>query len=195
MAPNSLYPAFIRLDYHSAYAPHVMILPTKEWLPTSIGGTLGSYEGWSGIPVDAEDMVNDLVTAMKPFFLASTTFDLATVYTMAAAVAPAIPQATVGLAVAGTNVDVVSQAKAVQQTLSMRTTGGGHMKMVFLDAPAGSGFDKAFPAGFSAAELALVAQLRNDLNAWSGRDNSQPGPAISVTYTLNEKLRKEYRMT
>ena len=63
-APNSLSPASVEIDYHSAYAPHTMTIPTLEWFPTSITGNLGSFSNWAAGTRDAEDMVLDLIAKL-----------------------------------------------------------------------------------------------------------------------------------
>jgi hypothetical protein len=191
MAPNSLYPSFVRIDYHSLYAAHVMLLPTLQWFPTSITGTMGSYAAHNTTPIDAEVMINALVDLMKPFFLASSVFDLATAYTMAAPTGAALPRATAPLTQVGTSASTQPD-KATQQTISLRSLNGGKMKIVMLDAPVNSNFNKVRPSGFPGSVNAFIAELQASSNAWTARDGGQPGSPISVCYTLNEKLRREY---
>lgn len=193
MTPNSLAPAFVRLDYTSAYAPHSMTLPTKEWLPTSMGGDMGSYVNWAGAPVDAEASIDNLVAALALQFPSTTTLNLATIYTQAGAHDPAVPVASKTLSTAGSNA-AGGPDKATQATLNFRTVGIHPAKVVFLDVPIGtSNFDKVYPAGFSAAILAVSGAMRSDTRMWSGRDDTQLATAISLTITLNERLRREYK--
>lgn len=192
---NSLYPSFVIIDYHSAYAPHKMTIPTTQWFAASLGGSIGSYIDHDGDPVDAEAMINDLVDLMAVFFLSTTHFDLATVYTMAAPTGAAIPRGSVALTQVGSS-SATGLAKAIQTTINMRTSGlKGGAKLVFLDAPLGSaGFDKLLPSGFSSALNALVAKFTDRTAAWICRNGAIVDAAISVTFDLNDKLRKEYRM-
>lgn len=196
MAPNSLYPGYIQLDYHSVHAPHHEIIPTTPWFPTSISGTLGSYAGHNGTPVDAEDMVNELVDALKVYYLSSTLFDLATVFTIANELAPvAIPRASIALSVAGTSASA-APSKAVQNVFTFRTEEAHVLKLYLLDAPViGGNFDRNARGTWSANEIALEGVIKADGNAWVGRDGAQISSGIAVTKTLNEKLRKAYRMT
>lgn len=195
MTVFSLYPGYVRLDYHSSYAPHSMLLPAREWLPTSITGTLGSYVGWNSTPIDAEDMVDAMVDVLAAQHKSTTIFDLATIYTLEAANnAPAVPVASKTYAVAGSN-GVGGPDKATQVTLSGRSKAFHPMKIVFLDCPVGtSNFNKVLPAGFPAQINAIIAEWADDGNAWQGRDGAQLLTAISMTITLNERLRDEYRM-
>ena len=102
MAPNSLSPASVVIDYHSAYAPHKMTIPTKDWFPTSITGTLGSYQAWDLTTIDAEVMITALCNVIKPFLKTNAAIDAATIYTQASALAPNIPRAGKAIAIAGT---------------------------------------------------------------------------------------------
>lgn len=192
---NSLYPSFVIIDYHSAYAPHKMTIPTTQWFPTPLGGALGSYVDHDGDPVDGEAMIDDLVDLMAVFFLSTTHFDLATAYTMAAPTGIAVPRGSVALTQVGSSA-ATGLAKAIQTTINMRTDGfKGGAKLVFLDAPLGSsGFEKLLPSGFSSALNDLVAKFSDRSAAWICRNGQIVSTAISVTFDLNDKLRKEYRM-
>lgn len=196
MAPNSLYPAYVQLDYHSIHAPHKAILPTSAWFPTSITGALGSYAGWNSTPVDAEAMVNALVNVLKVYHLSSTIFDLATVFTIANELAPiAIPRASVALGTAGTSASS-ALSKAVQNVFTFRTEEAHILKLYLLDAPVIAGnFDRNARGTWTANEIAVEAEIKADGNAWAGRDGAQISSGIAITKTLNEKLRREYRMT
>lgn len=196
MAPNSLYPAYVQIDYHTVYAPHKAIIPTRAWFPTSITGSLGSYEGWNSTPVDAEDMVNALVDALKPYYLGTTVFDLVTVFTIANELAPiAIPRASVALTQVGTSTATVP-SKAVQNVFTFRTEEAHILKLYLLDAPViGGNFDRSARGTWTANEIAIESELKADGNAWAGRDGAQVSSGIAITKTLNEKLRREYRMT
>jgi len=194
MTEYSLDPAFVRLDYVSVWGPHVHLIPTKEWLPTSISGTMGSYVDWTSTPVDAEAMIDDLVAAFAPIHKDNTNYTLATIYTKDGVDAPAIPVATKALSVAGSSA-LTTHAKAIQATFNMRTLGVQPFKLVFLDVPhSGGDFDKETPFTFSAAEIAIFAEVMNPARAWAGRDNTQGAAAISVTWNINQSLRKRYGM-
>lgn len=196
MAPNSLHPAYIQLDYHSIHAPHKAILPTTAWFPTSITGDLGSFAGWNSTPVDAEEMALALIDTLKVYYLPSTIFDLATVFTIANELAPvAIPRASIPLAIVGTS-SATAPSKAVQNVFTFRTEEAHILKLYLLDAPViGGNFDRSARGTWSANEIAVEAEIKADGNAWAGRDGAQVSSGIAITKTLNEKLRREYRMT
>ena len=194
MAPNSLSPASVVIDYHSAFGAHRQTIPTLEWFPTNITGALGSYAPWTGSPIDAEVMVNALVNAIKPFHLPTTQFDQATVYTQATATSPNIPQRSVALTQVGTSA-AGGPHKATSATFNFKTLANGNFKLVLLDAPVGLEFDPVFPADFVATVIALEAEVQNTGNAWSGRDDNRPSTLRKVTYDLNDRLQKLYHMT
>jgi len=192
MAPNSLSPASILIKYHTAYSPHTMTIPTKDWIPTPVSGALGSYTAWDGSTIDGEAMVNGLVDALKPFCLPTTSFDEATAYTMASAGAPNIPRKSVPLTQVGTSAST-AKSQAVSYTFHFRTLANGVAKLMLLDVPIGSNwFAPIAPAGFDATALALEAAFTNIAAAWSGRDDTQPDYCTKVTFDVNDKLQRMY---
>lgn len=192
MAPNSLSPASIVIDYHSAYGPHKMTIPTKEWFPTSITGTLGSYQDWNGDPVDAEDMIMALVNHMKAFLKSNGAFDNVTIFTQATATSPNIPRAGKALSVAGTNAGTTNEA-AVSLTWHLRTTENGEMKLVILDTPMPTSWlNPILPVDWNADMLAVAEDLASQTYAFSARDDHRPQIARKITVDVNDKLQKMY---
>lgn len=194
MTEYGLDPAFVKLHYTSAYAPHVHIIPTLNWIPTSITGTLGSYVAWNSVPIDAEVMIDNLIDKLRPFADPTTSYDLIEIFTKASPSDPNVLVATAARTLAGTSA-AAGVRKAVQATFNFKTTGGAAFKLVFLDYPHGTGqFDKQPAIALSADAVALAAEITDVGNAWAGRDKTRPSTIISVTNTLNEALRKQYRM-
>lgn len=191
MAPNSLSPASVVIDYHSAYAPHKMTIPTLEWFPTSITGDLGSYQAWNGSPIDAEVMVMALINALAPFLKTNAAFDNITIYTQATATSPNIPRASKAIAVVGTAAG--GNEAAVSATWNFKTAANGNMKLTLLDTPIQSTwFNRILPADFDADKQAVADEIVLNSNAWSGRDDSDPSTVRSITYDLNDKLQRMY---
>jgi len=191
MAPNSLSPASMVIDYHSAYGAHRMTIPTKQWFPTNLTGSLGSYEAWDLTTVDAEAMATDLCDTLTKFVPATVIFDTATVYTQADADAPNIPQRQVSLGIPGVSVSTNFSA-AFSATFNFKTVGNGGFKIVLLDAPFGSGWLAPVRSGFDADTTDLVSEVTGSGNAWSGRDDNQVQVLRSITYDVNDKLQKLY---
>lgn len=193
MAPNSLSPAFVVISYHSAFGAHKMTIPTRTWFPTSAGGTLGTFLAWDTSTVDAEAMINALVDKLKVYALPSTVFDEAAVYTKATATAPSIPQGTAALTQVGTST-ATTPHKATSATFNFKTAGNGNAKLVLLDTPVNANFDPLLPASFSSNDLALQSEFVAPVNAWSGRDDTQPDHLRRITFDLNDRLQKLYKM-
>lgn len=191
MAPNSLSPASLVIDYHSAYAPHKMTIPTSEWFPTSITGSLGSYLGWNGSPVDAEVMALALIAKLKVFMKTNAAFDNITIYTMATATSPNIPRASLAISVAG--VAAGGDEAAVTRTWNFKTGPNGNMKIELMDTPMpATWLNRRLPASFNADETAIPTEIQASANAWSGRDDAQPITCRSITIDVNDKLQRMY---
>lgn len=191
--PNSLSPAFFRLEYHSAYGPHVQTVPTLEWLDVASTAAFGKFTNWSAGDVDALAMIEDFVDAMLPFYPDDVVYDRFTIYTQATPEDDPLPQTTSTFTGKVGTDDGGSWSKAVQRSLQMRTTNFGIAKYTFLDAASGNNFDRIETAG--ADILAFINVVNADTNGFSGQDNGQPSAYLGVTTTLNERLRKSYRMT
>lgn len=193
MALNSLYPAFVKIDYHSPYGAHSMTIPTLPWTNIPIAGGHGAFDIWSVGTRDADDMIKDYVNLLKVFFKPDHFFDQYTIYTMATPTSAPTPVTGNTLSIEGTEASS-HWSKAVQTTFSIRTADFGQMKIVLLDAPVPNSFDKIASFDASPEALALVAELADPDNGWSGRDGSKPATLTQIAYTLNEKLRREYNM-
>lgn len=192
MAPNSLSPSSVVIDYHSAYGVHKMTIPTKQWFVTPVSGDLGSYVSWDGDPVDGETMVVELCNALKVFVPSTWHFDQVTAYTQDTATSPNIPRKTTALGIAGTSVSTNPSA-AVSTTFNFKTAEYGDAKLVLLDSPFGSGWmAPILPADFDANIDAVIDAFQATDNAWSGRDDSQPSDLRKITFDLNDKLQKLY---
>jgi hypothetical protein len=190
-APNSLSPASVVIDYHSAYAPHKMTIPTLEWFPTSITGDLGSYQAWDASPIDAEVMITALINDLAQNMKSNAAFDNITIYTQATATSPNIPRASKAISIAGTS--VLTQEGAVSATWNFKTAGNGNMKIVLLDSPLpATWFARVLPAGFNAGHTAVANEILLNSNAWSGRDDEDISTCRSITYDLNDKLQRMY---
>jgi hypothetical protein len=155
------------------------------------GGTINT---WNGGVIPAIDMIEDLIALFVPFFLPSYNFDFYTIYTMASPTAEPVPVFTDSLNNPGTSIET-EWAKAVQTTFSFGTEAFGQAKLIFLDAPAAAGFDKILSFGASAEALAILDMLKDEDRGWQARDQSRITVLKQITYTLNEKLRREFNMT
>jgi hypothetical protein len=187
-------PTFIQIDYTSAYAPHSMRLHATEWNPVPITGGMGSFTNWNGTPRDAEEMIDDFLLDLKELMNPYSTITLATIFTKPTESAPSIPVASKSLAIVGTNA-LTTHDKAIQSTVNMRTTLFHPVKLVSLDVPHdGTNFDKQNISTAGTSYVAVYNELRGDDNAWCGKDGAQIGSLISITWNINQALRKQYGM-
>jgi hypothetical protein len=191
--PNSPGPTQILINSHSAYGFHKSALNANEWHSTPDVGGAGAIEAWDATLIDTDDMVVALVTLLAPFFPASYHFDNYIVFTYATPDADPVPVASNPLTVVGTSA-APGWSKATQTTLSFRTDLFGIAKIVLLDVDSQDSFDKTVVVPPATPLEALVTEFTLDTNGWSGRDGGRPDTYISATTTLNEKLRREYRM-
>lgn len=194
MTPFSLYPAFVRIFYTTAYAPHTMTIPVLDWNPPSGGHPSGTFLAHDASQADAEAMIDALVADLADIFLATTTINEAIIYTMDAAVAPAIPQVTYEIGVVGTNANT-GWAQAVQLTFTLRTDLFHKMKLVLLDVPSDNDFNKySSLVGLNAEFVDLVELLETESWGWCGRDRGKPTTFVSMIFDLNDGLRKRYNL-
>jgi len=194
MTPNSLSPASLDIAYHTAFGSHHMTIPTRAWNPVPISGDLGSFDDWIGGNRDGQLMVEQLVGLLAVVVPVATVYDTATVYTMATSTSPRIPRKQIALGIPGT-VTPGAFYQAQSATLNFKTLANGDFKLVLLDQPYGAnGFNAEHPADFSAAINNIAAAIQSDTNAWAGRDDTQVAALRKLTFDLNEKLQKEYRM-
>lgn len=190
MTVYELDPAFVVIDYHSAYAPHKMTIPTLEW---NSGAGNGDFATHAGSAIAADTMVEALITKLKALVPAGVAFDGWTVYTKASPTAQSIPRtfkASTAVGTAGASWD-----KATQLTISAKTTGANDAKLTLMDAASGDDFNLITPSSANASMTALLAEWFADTNGWAGRDGTRPYYFQQASVTLNEKLRKQYHMT
>jgi hypothetical protein len=194
MTEYGLEPAFVKIEYTTGFGAHSHLICTREWNPVGVGGAMGSYTNWLGGNSDAEQMLDDLVAEMAHQHQNTTTINQATIFTKADEVSPSLPRAVKAYTTAGTGTAAV-HTRAIQKTFNFRTVGIHAAKMVFLDVPHDvTDFNKQFPSSWSANDLALFALLNDDLNGWAGRDNTKIVSEVSITWNLNQQLRKQYGM-
>lgn len=192
MTLHALGPYYIQINYHSADAPHSHIIGCNEWDSFSAGGSSGSILAWDTSQKDTDDMVEQLVDTLLPFYNSDTVYDNFIVWHKPVDPGPANPVAgesftgKVGTGVGG------SWAQAVQRTLVFRTAAFHQAKLVLLDAQSGNSFSPVYTPDSTIS--AVLAELSADDNGWAGRDDAQILSFVKMTTTLNEALRKAYRM-
>lgn len=192
MAPGSLAPAYLKIAYHSDYAPHEATIPVNA--PVSVSGatstwTMATHDSGSA---NLEAGIADFLEEWAKRFPATVHFDGWSLYTKSSP--SAIP-----LFIGSNVLDVDGTAtaggwdKATQETLTWRDEEGDVFKLVGLDVDAGGGFDRVTIA--STIGLTGLSNVVQDPDGfWRSRKDNRPNSFISRTCTLNEKLRRSYRM-
>lgn len=191
MTVNSLYPAYLEINYHSSFAPHVMTIPLISWEPSvDIAGELGT---WGGTPVQASDGVQTLVDLLLPFFPSTVEFDYFFVHTYASPTADPVVAAGATLTGAG-SAGTPGWSKATQATFTFKTAAGGLSKSVLLDNATGNNFNPLNFASLTGDALTYVNWYLSDDSFIAGRDNARPSFFLKISYDLNDALRKQYHM-
>lgn len=194
MAENSLSPAFVRIDYTSIHGPHSMTLPSVPVIAAVGGGAPYTFDlRGAAIDVPVKGAVEDFVAIIAEFFETTTTFVAWTLYTQADADATPLPVQADNLGIDGTAA-TTTWDKAVQVTFTWRTDAFGIFKLVFLDAVSNNNFDKATNFDIDTATEALHDYVTADVTWLAGRDGGRPNTFLQRAKTLNEKLRRSYRM-
>jgi hypothetical protein len=189
---NSLFPAFVRMFYHTAFGQHVQTVPTLAWNPGLGTNGAGGYFNWDDDPVDAVDMVTALATELADFQPSTGIYDSAVIYTMFDEFSTPVPQAAFDLALAGTA--VTADVPASQTTITVRTSAFGIAKLEWFDATPSTDFLPLRALPGSGQPLDLFNVWTDTAWAWAGRDGFRPATFMQVSYTLSEALRKQYRL-
>jgi hypothetical protein len=190
MAGNSLFPAFVRIQYHSPFGLHLMTLPTLAFTNVEVGED-GDFATWDDIGIDGDVMVAGLVTTMLAEYQEEDiTFDSWDVFTMASAEADPEWRYGAPLGLDGTGVALTGWRQATQATFTFRTTAGGISRLVLLDKPTNNLFGRYTVPGVS--ETALIAEYTAVGRGWAGRDNGRPLVFKNVTIKTNDVLRRKY---
>lgn len=190
MAVNSLSPGFYKVDYHSTYSPHEMILPTREIDVPSL-----EFLAWDDITVPAVDtMVVELVDTFLPFLPATVVFDRwSYFYQPTPADFPLIIAANTFSSKVGTDA-TPGWSKATQLTISALGTGGSKARIVLLDSSTDSNFDPVLTIEPDDDIDTLMNTWGAITNAWATRGGERPDFFLGAFKTLNEKLRRAYHM-
>lgn len=193
MTPGSLAPAFVRIEYHSSFGPHVMIIPTNEAVSLTVPFASLEIQAWDSSNRNLDDMVNELVTAMLPRFPGSVEFDNYTFFSQPTPDDLPIPIGSTDLAGAG-SATTPGWYKATQETIIFRDTASNIAKLVLLDFASGNNFEK-YSNPVTIGVDVIATAFMDESNGWRSRKNFRPATFLKRTATLNEKLRRAYRMT
>ncbi len=186
---NDIGPAFVKINYQSEYAPHSV--PILD--PVDSDGYLFDLRG-AALDVNVDDAVKDFVNLLKAVWSSATNFVDYIAYRGPGVGAVPVPVQSGSLNIAGTS-GLALVHKAVQGTMSFRADDFTLSKLVFLDYQPGLGYDKKTDVSGSDALTAIKNYAVADVTWLASRGGGRPNTFLSLTTTLNEKLRLSYRMT
>lgn len=189
----SLFPSCVRINYHSAYAPHSQLIPTLQWNDVVSTGGAGTFDTHASGSIDADTMINDLADILSGILPDTASFDSYIIYNVDSETEQLIPQVSKPMVIPGLDA-TPGWDKATQVTMNWRTLDISIFKIVLLDAATNNSFDKTLALPGSGVLFDTNALVTDMDNGWAGRDNTRPASFISQTVTLNDALRKRYRM-
>lgn len=196
MAANSLFPAFVMINYHSSWGTHKQIIPTTTWTPPNILFPLhGSFATWNSGAYDASTMINNLVDKFAAIAGDNIGWDFATIYTLATPTSLPLPQHIITLAQVGLVTPFSPDAIAMQQTYKMFDTEFATVNLVLLDMENTLGVAKVSYGALNSAHKAIIDEFTGDGRGWSSRNGARPNVLRSATNKRNDKLRKEYKLS
>lgn len=182
--------SFAKIQYATAFGVHSSTIPFR--LVSTLGlGDPGTVESWNGDPISPATMVETMIDKMAEVVPSTTTFNKYTLYKWNGDIEEYQPFYEAASGIAGSAVGLTGQAKAVQQTVSIKTLGFGLLKIVFLDRASGGVFGNVFP---DATMTEIVAEAVSLDNAWCGRDQTRPAIFTNTSISLNKRLRRKYGM-
>lgn len=188
--PESVAPAFVKINYHSPLGTHVQIIPTLAW---TAGADAGLFATWSGGTTDAQTMIENLINAIALIAPDGNSYDNFVIYSQPTPDDIPRPVAQGNLGIAGLDT-TPGWWQAVQVTMNFRSSLFGAMKIVVLDAATNNDFSKTTVLPGSGALFEVFGLLTVNSNGWAARDNGQVTGFVSQTVTLNEKLRRAYKL-
>jgi hypothetical protein len=189
MTRYGLYPAFIKVNYHSLFGNHTMTIPTLPWSDTPNVGGAGSLPQWDSGMIDVYDMMSTYVDLLGDIMPDTIMFDDFIVFKYDDP--DGLPHPVAGKALGIPGLLSEDSVRAASATLNFRTTSFHPFKVVLLDTVPAADFRDTLPADFSVGQQALVDFLLGNDHGIAGRDGNQPYQAISITYNINDKLKQQ----
>lgn len=190
---NDANPSFVKINYHSAAAPHTMEIPALTWNDVASTGGAGEFDIWSGGTIDADSMINDLTDVIAALLPDTATIDGYTIYTYGTP--RGAPQPRVSKAIGTAGLDATpGWWQAVQVTQTFRTTDFNLMKLNILDSATNNDFSKTLSIPPGGALEDIFTLLSSNVQGWCGRDAQQVAAFVSQTIDLNDALRRRYRL-
>lgn len=192
MPTDKLYPAFVKIEYTSAFAPHVMTRPTLAWSGSGLGDP-GSFDTHDGVGIAGDVMVESFIDIMMNLYYTNAQSIAYTIYNVPTVGADPQPVFGKNYAAPGTVTIVPSDDyQAWVDTLQFRTAAFGLARVNLIEAQR-AGFQGKQTAALTGANLALSNEFTAASNGWAGRDNSRPMVYMSSIWKPNDRLIRQYR--
>ena len=190
--PESPNPAFVVIDYHSVRGPHKMQIGLTGITNIGASADLLQATAWDASSPLILDMVTDLVTEIVPRYPATAAFDSCSIFSQP-------DPEDLPLFVGAFSISSIGTAAtpgwfdATQESINMRDSLGFMAKLSLMDFASGNDFGKYLNPVTIGVD-GIFDQLSASSNAWMSRAGNQISSFISRTATLNEKLRRAYRL-
>jgi hypothetical protein len=147
----------------------------------------------AALPVTVQSAVTAFVNVIKVYFPTTTKFNSYTVYNQPLPTDIPQPVESKSLNILGTDAGAGVQ-KATQRTWTFRADNFSLFKMVHLDVKMGGEFDKVTDPTEDAMSAAVIAYVTADVTWLASQGGGRPNVFLQYAETLNEKLRRSYRM-
>lgn len=192
MATDKLVPAFVRIMYHSAKAPHVATIPIKGYIGGGVGD-MGEMEQWNSLSQPTDALIENFVDKWALMVANTLTFDRWQLFTQAAGDVPPLWIWEAAYSVVGSATIAAGQQYAVQHTMTYRSDVGGIFKHITLDRNSGGFWGRSYVP--SAIEQDMIDLITSDLWWGSARDNGRPIAFLRLTVSENDRLAREYHQS
>ena len=192
MATDKLFPAFVRIQYHSAKAPHIATIPVKGYIGGG-AGDVGELENWDGGSFPSDDTIEDFIDLWATMVDNALTFDRWQLFTVPSPGAQPVWIFEGAHSVVGSATITAGQTFAVQHTMTFRTDNNGLYKLVTLDRNSGGFWGRSYVP--SAIEQDVIDFILSGLSFIAGRDNGRPVSFNRLTVSENDRLAREYHQS
>jgi len=193
MTISTLFPAFVQVAYHTAYASlHLLNIGLRDWTGNpDEDNPLGFGTAWDDNPCSISAQLEELLTILVGQFPTTMSFDRATVFTIAEVNGVARPRASYSPADFDGTDATPGINKAVQKTFTFYDTEFNHFRIQLMDASSNDVWTRDTNFAVSPASDLLLT-LSNLGNNWASRKGFRPMTGISILNKVNNKLRRSY---
>lgn len=189
---DKLKPAFIRVQYHSAKAPHVATIPIIDHSGGLVGEP-GTMSVWGGGGVAADTAIEAFIDLWAAMVANTLTFDRYQIYRQADP--PALPEWRFEKAysVVGSATIAAGLTYSVQHTITFRSDNNGILKFTTMDRGSGGFFGRSYiPSSEEQDMIDFITGVDSFLMA---RDNGRPVSFLRLTVSQNDRLAREYHQS